>query len=562
MTWRSLATVLLGNVAVAVAQFTTPDCPNVAENEFKLVKVVSRAPASDPTLQELTKMDFVMQANGKVDIYFIERSGKLKRYDATANKVSVAGQLVVNIEREQGLVGLALDPRFKQNHQVYLFYCPKNPSAFRISRFTLANGILNMASEKVLLTIPIGSVETKHTGGGMAFDSSGNLWIATGSNHYGEPHVVDEAEWEWSVEGSSANLGSLRGAILRIHPDGSPKGYSVPKGNFGEYWSAQFAAQGKAEVAREYADTSLVKPEIYVKGVRNPYSLTVDSYRGWLTWGEFGHKGVMDEHNLTRTPIFGGYPYFGGYQLPILTGEFLAVAGKKDPAAPVNNSRWNTGPRQLPPAIPALHANDKQGGITGPIYYYDGDSPSPVKFPPHFDKAWFVTDYSNPGITILRLNETGDKVLGESSWFRSFGFNQALDFKLGPDGALYVLTRGGSAPTGMAISRIEYTGNCRPSLPKLPKPPTSLSPAPAAWGRPRIQGGRLEWNYPGSFDITILDAAGRTLFRFSGKGPVSRSLPGPVRAQGLIVAHVRAGSTSWSMLAFQASGQIPRETHE
>jgi cytochrome c len=540
-----------GLLSLASAKFTSPDCPDVTENDFRFVKVVTKTAGSDPSLQELVKMDFDMQPNGKVDVYFIERSGKLKRYDAAANQVTVAAQLDVSNAHEQGLVGIAMDPRFHQTHWVYLFYCPKTQTVFRISRFVLSGGKLDMQSEKILLSIPIGSTVSKHTGGGMAFDASGDLWITLGNNSPDQPHVVDESDWESSAEASSGNAADLRGSVLRIHPDDSPKGYTIPKGNYGEYFSAQFAAQGKADVAKQYADTAMVKPEIFVKGTRSPYSLTVDPYRRWVTWGEFGPFPGTEEHNLAQHPYFGGYPYFAGSQVPVLKDSYLATAGKKDPDAPVNNSKWNKGPKLLPPATPALHVNAKHGGTTGPIYRYDGDLQSPVKFPPHFDKAWFVTDYANTGLSILQLNDAGDKILNEETWFTAYNFLEPLDLKQGPDGALYVATYGGShgGTNATLIGRIEYTGSCHPALPKLPT--TAVEPQPA-WGNSGVShasmhAGRLRIEAQGDYDVSLHDLGGRELFRAQGRGTAEFPLPPMAAGSGAIwIMQVKTPAGSWS----------------
>jgi hypothetical protein len=59
-----------------------------------------------------------------------------------------------------------------------------------------------------------------------------------------------------------------RGKIIRIKPDNSEKGYSIPAGN---YWQKYFELGG-AWVAGE--DTSKILKEIYVVGSRSPWTLT------------------------------------------------------------------------------------------------------------------------------------------------------------------------------------------------------------------------------------------------------------------------------------------------
>ncbi len=115
----------------------------------------------------------------------------------------------------------------------------------------------------------------------------------------------------WDAYGNAADL---RGSILRIHPDESTRGYSIPAGNFGERFAAYFRSKGDSDLASAYADPARVRPEIYVKGTQNPYSLFVDPVRRWLAWGDVGpDQGKQsEEYNLTREAAFAGWPYYAG----------------------------------------------------------------------------------------------------------------------------------------------------------------------------------------------------------------------------------------------------------
>ena len=146
-----------------------------------------------------------------------------------------------------------------------------------------------------------------------------------------------------------------------------------------------------------------MKPEIYIKGVRNPYSITVDPARGWVTWGEFGPNRMgatrIEELNVTTHAVYGGYPYWAGKNEFLLNGMQPWAGYNMDPKAPVNNSKWNEGPKELPPADTPRYAYSAylnngflvgNHPVVGPIYHYDPKSPSGIKFPPHFDRAWFM----------------------------------------------------------------------------------------------------------------------------------------------------------------------------
>ena len=107
--------------------------------------------------------------------------------------------------RESGLMGLALDPDFRDNGFLYVMYTYRNdggPLANRISRLTVQG---NTASgETVLLDgIPGGAI---HDGGRLKFGPAGKLFATTGDS--GDSSLAQDRN-------------SLAGKILRLNPDGS-----------------------------------------------------------------------------------------------------------------------------------------------------------------------------------------------------------------------------------------------------------------------------------------------------------------------------------------------------
>jgi cytochrome c len=289
VTAAAFALALLLPARTVTAAFTWPGCGAVAESEFKYQAIIGRRAATAPKLVDTSmlepiKMAFQMQPDNSVDIYWVERGGAIKRYIAAQNKAVNLGKLGVFTEVEQGLTGLALDPGFRDNRWLYVYYAPSaEANVFRVSRFTLSADFssLDANSEKVLVRIPSQRANCCHTGGAMAFDLYGDLWITVGKNAPDYPNSINEATEALSTEGTAADASDMRGGLLRIHPDNSSKGYTVPSGNYGEYWAAQFRAQGNAALAAEYADTAKTLPELYVKGTRNAYSLSVDPVRRW-----------------------------------------------------------------------------------------------------------------------------------------------------------------------------------------------------------------------------------------------------------------------------------------
>lgn len=524
------------------AEFSAEGCPTWKPDEFKYSRLVTIG--NDPTLREPLKLATALRDDGKVDVYFIERHGKVKRWSASDNSVTTLIELdtwtdsddkvdSTGPDAETGVEGLALDPDFKTNHRIYLRYDPWGKEVYRISRFEVKGDAIPLASEKVLLEIPYVREHTRLQaivlgGAGMAFDPDGNLLIPIGANTELSPSV-NESYRDFSAEFTSSNMRSLRGAIVRIHPDDSPKGYSIPKGNFGEYWSEWFKQQGKESLASEYADTGKVKPEIYIKGVRNPYSISVDPERGWVSWGEFGPNRMgaarIEELNIAKHPVFGGYPYWAGKHVFLLDGKQPWAGAGLDPKAPMNTSKWNEGPKELPPSDTpryAYSANLNNGflvgnhPIVGPFYHYDPATTFGVKLPPHFDKAWFMAERDTYSVRVLQLDATGSYVIDSAYVTTAQKLVRPLDLHQGADGALYVVDYGDGwhgVGSGMHIGRIEYTGSCHPGA--------AVGLRSTGNGKPNVSFGpqSVDIREEGDHILRQTDLAGRELRRLKGRGP-------------------------------------------
>jgi cytochrome c len=450
-------------------------------------------------------------AKDKVHVYWTERKGKLRKYDAVRKQVVTLGQINMTLgaQSSDGLLGIALDPNFKSNHNLYLYYSKgTNPNAtWRVSRFTLdaAHETLNMGSEKVILDVPI-ELGAQHPGGALQMEPNGDLWITTGDNHMptGSDFLVH----------TSANTNDLRAKILRIRPKADGSGYDIPAGNLFP------------------PGTPKARPEIYVMGNRNPYTMYVDPVRHWVVWGEVGpddknmdglpmnqagSTDMTEEYNLATAPGNYGYPFFAGKNFALKSG-INATA----PAIPAGTN-WNgaqEGMANLPAAQPAIKAYKKACAITGPIYRYDGALNSSIKFPPHFHLKWLTTDFNaNQGnvINLYTLNESGSAITKEEQVLKSVILYKPLDMQFGPDGALYVNNYSGyrtaSATTG--IVRVEYTGTCRPAE------PTGLArghQGPAGHRIGILQGRGLSVNAsaPGDFTVEVRDFQGRPVASRSG----------------------------------------------
>ncbi|BFO17121.1 hypothetical protein SHKM778_35090 [Streptomyces sp. KM77-8] len=412
------------------------------------------------------------------------RDGTLRLTDQ-GGVTKVAGKIPVYSHDEEGLQGVGIDPDFENNRAIYLYYAPpldtpagdapstgtaadfaKFDGVNRLSRFVLgANGTLDLASEKKVLDVATSRGICCHVGGDIAFDADGNLYLSTGddSNPFesdGYTPIDERADRNpaFDARRTSGNSNDLRGKILRIKvaEDGS---YTVPEGNL-------FAP-----------GTEKTRPEIYAMGFRNPFRMNIDKPTGTVYVGDYGPDAGAANPN--RGPAgqveFAKVTEAGNFGWPFCTGDNDAyndydfatgTSGPKfDCAAPKNTSPHNTGIEDLPPAqtawIPYDGASVPEFGsgsespMGGPVYRYDPELDSSVKFPEAYDGDFFAGEFGRRWIK--RIEQTEDGTVAKINDFPWTG-TQIMDMEFGPDGALYVLDYGLSWFQGdkdSALYRIE-----------------------------------------------------------------------------------------------------------
>lgn len=478
-----------------------PGCDPLKDSDFKMTVLSTRATAN---LNEPLKMSLDMTEAGKVDIYFIEKAGNLRKFDGATQAVSTLGRIAVHVQDEYGLMGLVLDPQFKVNRHLYVMYMPNlTPYELRISRFALNAGQLDMASEKIMIRFP--AAVGWHGGGGLAFDGAGNLWVAVGDTRAGEV--------------AAPNTMDLRGKILRIHPnpDGS---YAIPSGNL--------FPEGMART----------RPEIYIMGNREPYTLAIDPKTQWAVWGEVGPDGYgsTEEYNLATKPHNAGFPYFAGNNKLLTRGDGIhQTPADENPARPTNTSPANTGLTELPPAVPGTYSYPQACGITGPLFRYDYYPNTPFKMPPQFDGTWFVGDINKNELDTMAVNDAGG--IGKfGRVFPSLRVNKPTDFKVGPDGAFYIINYAGfyGPSDATSIVRIEYAGTCRPPV----KPPVAVR---EGGGKATRDGlvfalSRLRVADPEGVELRLSEMNGKIVASRPVKGGDEPELSGLVSKPGLYAA--------------------------
>ena len=417
----------------------------------------------------------------------IERKGGFKVYDPATKTTSLIATIPVNTkyysasgrvtEAEEGLFGLTIDPDFARNRWVYMRYADPQVAKWVLARWELqdvkgADGQTTLtlveSSQRVLLEHPAQRERCCHTGGGMAWDKAGNLYMTVGNNTGGG--MTDERPGMENSDDqrATANTNDLRGKVLRIHPE--PDGtYTIPPGNLFP------------------PGTPKTRPEIFAMGMRNPWRVSIDSRTGYVYWGEVGPSDQRatggptpyDEFNQARAAGFFGFPYFIGDNEGIQIRDYVTgrLLPPKDPKAPTNDSVNNTGLRELPPAQPSFIAYSYEvserfpelgagakSAVGGPIYHrsdFKADAQRP--FPPYYEGKWLAAEFERGWIMSITMDENSQYVSMEP-FLPSYRPLQPIDITFGPEGDLYVLDYGsvwfGKSPDSSLV-RIEYNAGNR-----------------------------------------------------------------------------------------------------
>ncbi|SMG09077.1 ThuA domain-containing protein [Arenibacter troitsensis] len=427
------------------------------------------------------------------DILISQRRGEIMLYKDATKELSQVGFLDVyhktlsaNANAEEGLMGLQKDPNFESNHWIYLYYSPTGDKwVNRLSRFKFENDVLDTTTEQIILEVDSQREICCHTGGSIAFGPDNMLYLSTGDNstpfsEKGVKYVNSgfaplndlPGKEQYDARRSSGNTNDLRGKILRIkiNEDGS---YSIPEGNLFPVGTAK------------------TRPEIYTMGHRNPYRISVDPKKGYVYWGDVGPDARMDsldtrgprgydEMNQAREAGNFGWPLFVADNKPYRDYDYATGESGEafDPAKPINDSKNNTGLRELPKAMPAYGfypyvasqefpqtGTGGRNAMAGPVYYSDLYN-GPNALPEYYDGKVLVYDWIRGWMMAVSLFPNGEFNKMEP-FADQIKVNNLIDMEVGPDGRVYLLEYGSgwfSKNDDSALSYIEYNGGNRPPV--------------------------------------------------------------------------------------------------
>jgi glucose/arabinose dehydrogenase len=186
-----------------------------------------------------------------------------------------------------GLLSFVLHPRFESTGLAFALYVDRNGDT-ALARFSRGGGTdprLEPASERILLVADQNpDFAPNHHGGELVFGPDGFLYISIGDG--GSANFFS---------GAAQQLHDLRGKLLRIDVDrGDP--YAIPPDN-------------------PFVGVSGARPEIWARGLRNPWRFSFDPFSGALLMADIGQER-FEEVNVTPLALSRGanfgWPYMEG----------------------------------------------------------------------------------------------------------------------------------------------------------------------------------------------------------------------------------------------------------
>ena len=218
--------------------------------------------------------------------YVGTQDGKIFTFKNGDSAAVLIGQIEASKKLETGLLSLAFHPNFANNGYLYASVAEDLTSSdkdrvSKIKRYTLSSDgrELNLNSERTIIAVP--RFRNLHAGGHIAFGPDGYLYYGLGDDD--------------QRANTAQNIESLHGGILRIDVN-TPTGYLIPKDN--PYANSNSCDSGAC-------------PEIFAKGLRNPWRWSFDRSTGDLMLGDVG-SNKYEEINLIENGQNYGWPYAEG----------------------------------------------------------------------------------------------------------------------------------------------------------------------------------------------------------------------------------------------------------
>lgn len=343
-------------------------------------------------LEEVTSLDAPIAAANRPGVddgfYLAERRGVVRWLDlatgATEVVVDISDQTSTDVER--GLLGLAVDPA---GEHLYLSSTSLDGDT-RVTEYVIADdGSVDEGSRRVVFALD--QPFPNHNGGHITFGPDGMLYLGLGDGGVGGDPLRAGQDRE-----------QLLGSLLRIDPRGvDGSAYTIPSDN-------------------PYAGEPDARPEVWLKGVRNPWRFAFDPATGDLWIGDVGQEEVEEVTWLPADDDGTG----AGRGANLGWNQMEGDQPYEDGVEPADHT---------PPVLTYGH-EDGACSVTGGIVYRGTAIPE-------LAGAYLFADNCLDRVEAVAFDREAGEVLDQTTV--ASGASLPVSFHAGPDGEAYVLSLAG-----------------------------------------------------------------------------------------------------------------------
>lgn len=345
---------MLRSILTPLAALSLALTPAVLRADVTLTPVWTGDAKSPPVALAIppdgTNRHFLVQQRGVISVLAPGLQGEGK------TALDISDRKMEENQFEEGLLGLAFHPKFKENGLLYIYYSQQDPKHSVVSEFKISAADpdkIDPATERVLLEVP--QPYWNHNSGNLAFGPDGMLYIPFGDGGKGgDPLRLAQ------------NTFVFNGKMLRIDVNtrtGS-RPYGIPSDN-------------------PFVGKEAVRPEIWATGLRNPWGISFDKETGLFWCADVG-QDLWEEIDLIERG--------GNYGWSFREGE-VPFVGHKD--APPEK------PKFVEPV--AVYSRDKGISVTGG-FVYRGEAMPGLK------GCYLYGDWGSGRIWALRYDDKAKKV--------------------------------------------------------------------------------------------------------------------------------------------------------